>query len=415
MPKEKYLTRAAAPGKRKRMRDKAAGSESQPRSKKSTAKPVNGNRQNVSDDDDDDDEVIGLGSIDDMDLTERVPSEGESEDEGGDAFLETPAEKRLRLAKEYIAKMKHDLSVDADEFDAAKVDQDLIADRLVKDSLERSGKIHKIIAEYYSKPVRNADVRYLKNGHHLSVTCVVVTPNGKYVYSGSKDGSIVKWDFATGKRLKTFPGQKKTSKKDTSKGHRDQVLCLAVSSDSAYLASGGKDRQIHVWSIETDEHLVTFHQHKDSVTGLAFRRGQNQLYSCSLDRMVKLWNVDELAYAETLYGHQDGILAISTLQREQAVTVGSRDRNLRLWKVAEGVSHKFVAGTQTDPEKYLLSGKARQGNRGEGRTNDEDEEVSLAEDISSSESEGEEGLEGEPHVQEADTGTSMLQIIRHWD
>ncbi|KAJ1920813.1 pre-rRNA processing protein [Mycoemilia scoparia] len=367
MAKDKLLTKAPE-RKRKRMRDAVTSSAGNSGRKgnarraagRGTARGLDGNGGGDDDDDNTDDsgnEVVGIGSIYDMDLTRNSDSEEDkdeySDEEGADAFLETPAEKRLRLAKEYITRVKGDIKeIDADGFDAAKVDQDLIAERFVNDSLEKSGKIHKIIANYCTASIKNKDMRLFKNGHHLSITCVAATPDLKYLYSGSKDGSIVKWDFQSGKRLKTFKGQKKGTK-DVSLGHCDQVLCLAVSSDGSYLASGGKDRRIHIWSVKDDAHLTTFFQHKDSITGLAFRKGHNQLYSCSLDRMLKIWNIDEMAYMETLFGHLDGVLGISTMQREQAVTVGSRDRNLRLWKVVDGVSHKFIGGSRTDSEKIL--------------------------------------------------------------
>lgn len=41
------------------------------------------------------------------------------------------------------------------------------------------------------KYVNGTVVRELK-GHRLTVTCVAVSNNGKYLFSGSKDGSIIK-------------------------------------------------------------------------------------------------------------------------------------------------------------------------------------------------------------------------------
>src|SRR5690606_15091015 len=108
------------------------------------------------------------------------------------------------------------------EFDAAKIDRDLIAERLVQDSLERAGKMHKLIAaEYIIKPSSTlftdgssvGDIlRQFKNGHHLPVTCVAVSPDYQNVISASKDGSIIKWDFSKGRRVWMIRGQKKNKK-----------------------------------------------------------------------------------------------------------------------------------------------------------------------------------------------------------
>lgn len=64
-------------------------------------------------------------------------------------------------------------------------------------------------------------------------------------------------------KLHTFPGGRKGVKDFT--GHTDSILCLALSSDGQYLASGGKDKAIHIWSVAENKHIVAFKQHKDSV------------------------------------------------------------------------------------------------------------------------------------------------------
>ncbi|KAJ2612678.1 pre-rRNA processing protein [Coemansia sp. RSA 1365] len=233
-----------------------------------------------------DEEESDIGDIEDLEHRyETETDEASSEDE----FLETAAEKRLRVAKDYIDKVKGTL--ETEEYDAAEIDRDLIAERLMTDVQERSGKWSRRIAMNFSYVIEKPTL--ILKGHKLPVTCVAISPN----------------------------------------------------------ATGGRDRRIHIWSIKEDKHLAVFHQHKDAVTGLVFRRNVNQLYSCSADRMVKLWNIDELGYMDTLFGHQDGILSIVALQREQAVTVGGRDKTVRLWKIADENQLVFRAGSSTDQHR----------------------------------------------------------------
>ncbi|PVU97702.1 hypothetical protein BB561_000368 [Smittium simulii] len=271
---------------------------------------------------------------------------------------ETEAEKRLRLAKEYVSKLEEDASI-VQGFDAADIDRELISSRLQQDVEENAGRIYRRIADKFSYEIKDLEISELKSGHHLSVTSVAITPDGNTIFSGSKDGSIVKWDLKLKKKLITIKGQKKSSN-NPALGHTDTVLSFAISTDGKYLASGSSDRFINIWNVETLEHITTFRQHKDAVTGLAFRKGHNQLYSCSLDRMVKLWNVDQRGYIETLFGHQDGINDICTIQREQAVTVGSRDKTARTWKIIDETQLLFRGGTQTIVAKVLNKSKTLQ-------------------------------------------------------
>ncbi|CAG8805647.1 15620_t:CDS:2, partial [Dentiscutata erythropus] len=190
---------------------------------------------------------------------------------------------------------------------------------------------YRTIADTFSFPIVLSTIK--SGRQELSITCVACDESGQFFYTGSKDHSIIKWDVKTGKKLHSIIGGRKEIKKFD--GHTNQILALAVSSDGNYLASGGRDKKINIWSTKENKLLKCFMQHKDSVTGLIFRKGNNQLYSSSLDRTIKLWNVDEMSYIETLFGHQDQVMAIDTLYRERCVTVGARDRTCRLWKIIE--------------------------------------------------------------------------------
>ncbi|RKP18194.1 WD40 repeat-like protein [Rozella allomycis CSF55] len=270
---------------------------------------------------------------------ESLDSLSESDEES----KETPAEKRLRLAKEYIENMRADIA--DDEIDAAEIDKELIASRMLNAQMEEGGRIFKFIAsnfEFSDENVENISIKKFR-GHRLAVTAVCISENEKFLFTASKDSNIIKWDLETGKKLHTFgscipPKSKKGKGKESlpnPDGHFDHILALAVSSDGKYLASAGKDKQIHIWDAKENKHLKCFKQHRKAVTGLAFRKGHNQLYSSSLDRTIKIWNIDELSYVETLFGHQDGVVSIDSLSRENCVTVGLRDRTVRLFKIIE--------------------------------------------------------------------------------
>jgi ribosomal RNA-processing protein 9 len=122
------------------------------------------------------------------------------------------------------------------------------------------------------------------------------------------------------------------------------VLCLALSDDSRFLVSGGKDRLIKLWDGATYEPIETFKGHRDSVTGLGFQRGRHLLFSASADRSVKVWNLDDMAYMDTLFGHTAVITDLDCYLTERALTCGN-DCSVRLWKTAEGSQLLFHGQT----------------------------------------------------------------------
>lgn len=158
-----------------RKRKRIASKDSRPSSSKKVPKTSNGRdtakgkgKSRTADE-----EVHSGGSgseaLADMDLRadEVDPNESGEEDED-----ETPAEKRLRLAKLYLESIREDLGAflppvltvcfslsflsfvfvqSADgEVDAAEIDKELISARLKQDVLEHAGKLHLFVADSVS-------------------------------------------------------------------------------------------------------------------------------------------------------------------------------------------------------------------------------------------------------------------------
>lgn len=136
--------------------------------------------------------------------------------------------------------------------------------------------------------------------------------------------------------------------------HTAPILTVAASSDGKFVATGGADKRLIIWSAADLKPLRIFTQHRDAVTGLAFRNGTNQLYSCSKDRTIKTWSLDELGYMETLFGHQDEVVDVAALSLERCVSVGARDRTARLWKVVEESQLVFRGGGTSEKRRPAL-------------------------------------------------------------
>lgn len=76
----------------------------------------------------------------------------------------------------------------------------------------------------------------------MPLTCLCVDSKGHSVFTGSKDGSIVKWCLQSNKLVaKVAPITKKQRELDKSlekKHHMKHVNCIAISSDDKFLATG---------------------------------------------------------------------------------------------------------------------------------------------------------------------------------
>ncbi|XP_033615410.1 U3 small nucleolar RNA-interacting protein 2 isoform X1 [Fukomys damarensis] len=271
-------------------------------------------------------------------MNEEISSDSESEslapkrteeEEEEEELAETAQEKKLRLAKLYLEQLRQQ---EEEKAETQAFEEDQVAGRLKEDVLEQRGRLQKSVAKEIQTP-GPADIQVLR-GHQLSITCLVITPDDLAIFSAAKDCTIIKWSVETGRKLHVIP-RAKNGAEGQARGHSSHVLCMAISSDGKYLASGDRSKLILIWEAQSCGHLYTFTGHRDAVSGLAFRRGTHQLYSTSHDRSVKVWNVAENSYVETLFGHQDAVAALDALSRECCVTAGGRDGTVRVWKIPE--------------------------------------------------------------------------------
>ncbi|XP_055351379.1 U3 small nucleolar RNA-interacting protein 2-like [Paramacrobiotus metropolitanus] len=257
-------------------------------------------------------------------------SSGESEEEQeqqitlqaehSESEEETEQEKRLRLTKDYLQQLE-------DQSDIKPVDE-----KLREEVLEAAGKLRRAIAQQLVQPDVAAEGTLLMlrghSGHKLSATCV--TSDGKFIFSGGKEGSLIKWSMEAKKVLLRI-----LRDKSEALGHSGAITSLSLSSDSKFLASAATDKLIKIWLTAGFELYHTFKGHRDIVSGVAFRMGTHQLFSCSHDRNVKVWNAAEKSYVETLFGHQHAVTGIDSFHKERCVTSGGQDASVRIWKILE--------------------------------------------------------------------------------
>ncbi|XP_063533783.1 U3 small nucleolar RNA-interacting protein 2 [Cydia strobilella] len=249
-----------------------------------------------------------------------------SDAEESESDHETAEQKKLRLAKKYLEEIEKE---EAKRAELKEVDDDAIGKRLQRDYLELKGKLRVEVADNYVAPAES-DIRLIRaREHKLPLTCVCVSSDGQFAFTGSKCGTIVKWGIKEKRKLGSL------TFKTHSKYINGSVSAVALSSDTKYLASSDESKDVQIWDPITLKHVHTFRGHKDKVTGLVFRKNTHELYSASKDRSIKIWSLDEMAYIETLFGHQSSITSIDALTRERAISAGGRDASVRIWKIVE--------------------------------------------------------------------------------
>jgi hypothetical protein len=124
--------------------------------------------------------------------------------------------------------------------------------------------------------INDQSLRTLKGRSYIQR--VAVTPDGRQVVSGGRDGLKV-WDLASGSEVRTLSG------------HTDTVLSVAVTRDGRLIVSGSKDKTIKLWELATGRELRTLTGHTSDVESVTVTPDGHQIVSGSWDNTIKVWGL----------------------------------------------------------------------------------------------------------------------------
>ncbi|TIA92713.1 hypothetical protein E3P99_00504 [Wallemia hederae] len=229
----------------------------------------------------------------------------------------TTQNKRVKLAEEYLSTLN----------------KEDIDDTLNSNLLESSNRLNKFISDR----VAIDSVKSIKQRLPLTHSVLTQPNNERILVFSSKDNTLHQQHLSTGQKHR-LPSR--------------NVLCIATSPDSSWLAAGTANKTIDIYNCLTTPFtlLTSIPGFKDSVTSLSFRQSTpTALFAASLDRTLKIYSFpasppDTPSYVETLFGHQDSIHSVSVLRSDVALSVGCRDKSARYWKVVDESQLVFRGG-----------------------------------------------------------------------
>nr|CAD2172014.1 unnamed protein product [Meloidogyne enterolobii] len=218
--------------------------------------------------------------------------------------------------------------------------------------------------------------------HEMRIGCLAWNDN--VICSGSRDRCIIYRDLresnnVTEKRLNA---------------HRQEVCGLKWSPNKEYLASGGNDNQLLVWSLRRNEPIQTYTEHNAAVKALAWSPHHPSVLVSgggTADRSLRFWNtmtgqamqcvetgsqVCNVAWSKhspelvsthgysfnqvilwkypsmqpitKLSGHQSRVLYLAMSPDGESIVTGAGDETLRFWHVFSKSSNQKTVRSRLD-------------------------------------------------------------------
>jgi len=180
------------------------------------------------------------------------------------------------------------------------------------------------------QPVFAANELLTFKGHSQAVHSVAFSSDGEYALSGGQDKSVILWEVETGNLIHTFTG------------HEKAVRSVAISPDGQQVLSGSSDRTLKLWDVTTGKIIRTFKGHEDAVSSVAFSPDGKYALSGSQDKAVILWKLADGNSVRSFTGHKKAVLSVAFSPDGQFAVSGSEDKTVKLWEVDSGKNiHTF--------------------------------------------------------------------------
>jgi len=213
-------------------------------------------------------------------------------------------------------------------------------------------------------PVRKAPSRravpslVVQLGHLGGINAVSVSKDGRYVVTGSNDGTVLLWDAVTFEEIKRF----------VAGGH--EILSAAISPDGSQIIAGSYN-VIHVWDVRTgnETHRIKWAGHPQEVKQVEFSPDGHSILSAGL--RAQLWSLATEKEVANFGLHKAEASSAEFSERGNHILTAEDDGSVVLWNRQTGDALRRFEGyapvALSRDERYVVTTGITSGSNKEVR------------------------------------------------
>ncbi|MFX1391202.1 MAG: TIR domain-containing protein [Promethearchaeota archaeon] len=155
--------------------------------------------------------------------------------------------------------------------------------------------------------------------HKETIFSLAISPDRKYIITGSADRFTKIWELETGRSFHTL------------EGHEQEVTAVNISSDGSKIVTGSEDKTVKLWNLKTGNMLRNFTGHDGAIFGVLITPNNKYIISISEDKTAKIWNWYNKNLLRTLEGHNFSINSVD-ISPDGKIIATSGEKSIKIWK-----------------------------------------------------------------------------------
>jgi WD40 repeat protein len=192
----------------------------------------------------------------------------------------------------------------------------------------------------------------LLEGHNGWIVALSFTPDGRTLYSASRDNTIIEWDLINGSHS-TFITLTSTVPN-----------CMEISSTGAFLLCGTQDGRLIMWDTNTKTQS-TIYSGNAAITSISLNANSSRIAFGDQNGILRVADAQTRSILQTVSAHSAQIKDLDYSPDGQQIATASYDRTVKIWdgnnlttnQPIEVKSHNaFVMSLAFSPDgRYLVT------------------------------------------------------------
>jgi len=171
-------------------------------------------------------------------------------------------------------------------------------------------------------PLKENSIGYELKGHTGAIRSLIFSFDGRYLYSASLDGKVLKWDLTA----KTYTNISENML---------QITSIDLSSDNKYIAGVSNDGKVIVWNPQESKDNFRIESAGKTIKAIRFKPDENILAVGYTDGYFEIWDISARLKISEIKAHTAAINDIRFNSKFSQIATAANDGTLKLWNSAD--------------------------------------------------------------------------------